>query len=206
MQPDIKSSKNNWKIRQIFCWCLGKSKEGIVTQAERRKDRYRTTGSVKVSSLWRIKLNSVNNIRIHLPLAQNVLTPESTCEPQTSTDIHGGCTCGLGEDCATLAGLPSPALSQHESVSCSVVSDSLQPQGLWPARFSVHGILQARILEWVTVPSSRKSSRPRDLADPGIEPMSFTSTFTSSQDFYHSCHLGSPLQMYSEHFKITEGA
>ena len=28
--------------------------------------------------------------------------------------------------------------------------------------FSVHGILQARILEWVAMPSSRKSSRPRD--------------------------------------------
>ena len=45
MQPDIKSSKNNWKIRQIFCWCLGKPKEGIVTQAERRKDRYRNQGN-----------------------------------------------------------------------------------------------------------------------------------------------------------------
>ena len=28
--------------------------------------------------------------------------------------------------------------------------------------FSVHGILQARILEWVVMPSSRGSSRPRD--------------------------------------------
>ena len=28
--------------------------------------------------------------------------------------------------------------------------------------FSVHGILQARILEWVTISSSRGSSRPRD--------------------------------------------
>ena len=27
---------------------------------------------------------------------------------------------------------------------------------------SVHGILQARILEWVAMPSSRGSSRPRD--------------------------------------------
>ena len=28
--------------------------------------------------------------------------------------------------------------------------------------FSVHGILQARILEWAAMPSSRGSSRPRD--------------------------------------------
>ena len=27
---------------------------------------------------------------------------------------------------------------------------------------SVHGILQARILEWVAMPSSRKSAQPRD--------------------------------------------
>ena len=36
--------------------------------------------------------------------------------------------------------------------------------------FSVHGILQARILEWVTISFSRGSSRPGDLPDPVIEP------------------------------------
>ena len=34
-----------------------------------------------------------------------------------------------------------------------------------PPAFSVHGILQARILEWVAISSSR------DFPDPGIEPM-----------------------------------
>ena len=38
-------------------------------------------------------------------------------------------------------------------VSCSIVSNSLRPQGLSPSGSSVHGILQARLLEWV--PSSR---------------------------------------------------
>ena len=53
---------------------------------------------------------------------------------------------------------------ESESVSYSVVSDSLQCCGLWPTReFSVHGILQARIPEWVAFPS------PVDLPDPGIE-------------------------------------
>ena len=34
---------------------------------------------------------------------------------------------------------------------------------LWePMDYSVHGILQARILEWVTIPFSRGSSQPRD--------------------------------------------
>ena len=44
------------------------------------------------------------------------------------------------------------------SESLSVVSDSLQPHGL----YVVHGILQARLLEWVAIPFSRGSSQPRD--------------------------------------------
>ena len=40
--------------------------------------------------------------------------------------------------------------------SCSVVSDSFLPGS------SLHGILQARILEWVAISLSRESSRPRD--------------------------------------------
>ena len=44
-----------------------------------------------------------------------------------------------------------------ESESCSIVSSSL-----WPHDYRVHGILQARILEWVASPFSRGSSRPRN--------------------------------------------
>ena len=47
---------------------------------------------------------------------------------------------------------------QSESESRSVVSDCLRPHGLYTA----HGILQARILEWVAGPFSRGSSQPRD--------------------------------------------
>ena len=39
---------------------------------------------------------------------------------------------------------------------------SLQPHDCSPPGSSVHGILQARILEWVAMPSSRGSSQPRD--------------------------------------------
>jgi len=42
-------------------------------------------------------------------------------------------------------------------VSCSVVSNSLRTHGS-----SVHGIFQARILEWVSIPFSRGSFQPRD--------------------------------------------
>ena len=40
-------------------------------------------------------------------------------------------------------------------VSYSVMSDSLHSHGLVPQCTSVHGILQARILEWVAMTSSK---------------------------------------------------
>ena len=36
------------------------------------------------------------------------------------------------------------------------------PMDYEPPGFSVHGIVQARIIEWVAISSSRRSSRPRD--------------------------------------------
>ena len=48
------------------------------------------------------------------------------------------------------------------TVSCSVVSDSLQPHGLHPTRLLCPWDSQARILEWVAIPFSRVSSCPRD--------------------------------------------
>ena len=48
-------------------------------------------------------------------------------------------------------------------VVTSVVSNSLQPYGLYsPPGSSVHGILRARILEWVAMPSNRGSFWLRD--------------------------------------------
>ena len=54
--------------------------------------------------------------------------------------------------------LPQPCVC----VSDSVVSDSSRPHGLQPPGSSDHGILQARILQGVALPSSRGSSQPRD--------------------------------------------
>ena len=50
-----------------------------------------------------------------------------------------------------------PCLTQYDPMDCS------------PPGSSVHGILQARILEWSAMPSSRRSSRP------GMEPTSLAS-------------------------------
>ena len=53
-------------------------------------------------------------------------------------------------------------LSESESVSRSIVSDSCDRKDCRSTGSSVHGILQARILEWVAVPFSRGSSQTRD--------------------------------------------
>ena len=50
---------------------------------------------------------------------------------------------------------------------------------------SIHGILQARILEWVFISSSRESSQPRDQTC-----VSYVSCI-SRRVLYHECHLGS---------------
>jgi len=49
-------------------------------------------------------------------------------------------------------------------ISHSVVSDSCGPVDCSPSGSSVHGSLQARILEWVAIPFPRGSSQPRSPA------------------------------------------
>ena len=61
-----------------------------------------------------------------------------------------------GDDC-----WGSSTLCSEVKWSCSVMSDSLRLCGLLPGS-SVHRILQARIPEWVAIPSSRGSFPPRD--------------------------------------------
>ena len=53
----------------------------------------------------------------------------------------------------------SPKVKVLVAPSCPTLCD---PMDCTPPGSSVHGILQARILEWVTIPFSRGSSRPRD--------------------------------------------
>ena len=53
------------------------------------------------------------------------------------------------------------------------------PMDCSPPGSSVHGILQARILEWVAMPSSR------DLPDWGVEPVSHYVSWVGRQALYH---------------------
>ena len=75
----------------------------------------------------------------------------------------------------------------------SVMSDSVRPQGLEPARLLCPWG-QTRILEWVARPSSRGSSRPRDRTR-----VSYVSCF-SRWVLYHQCFLERPQLVKSNYF------
>ena len=63
--------------------------------------------------------------------------------------------------------------------------------GYSPSGSSVHGILQERILEWVTMPSSRGSSPPRDQ----------TRIFCIAGGFFTTEPPGKPMKWYSSQIK-----
>ena len=56
------------------------------------------------------------------------------------------------------------SLLQHHSSKASILRHSafFMVQLSHPPVSTVHGILQARILEWIAIPFSRQSSQPRD--------------------------------------------
>ena len=58
--------------------------------------------------------------------------------------------------------LDSGSLAGSVCVSRSVMSDFCDPMNCGPPGSSAHGILQARILEWVAISFSMRSSPPRD--------------------------------------------
>ena len=68
--------------------------------------------------------------------------------------------------------------------SCLTLCNSMDCS---PPGFSVHGILQARILEWVAMPSSRGFSQPRDQAH-----VCYVSCI-GRQVLYYQRYLGSPI-------------
>jgi len=60
------------------------------------------------------------------------------------------------------------------------MSDSLPGMDCSPPGSSVHGILQARILEWVAISFSRGSSQPRDQTHISMSPALAGGFFTTA--------------------------
>ena len=92
-----------------------------------------------------------------------------------------GLSCGMRE--SSLQCMDSPVVGPN----CSTVRDILVPMKVAqscltlcdPMDYTAHGILQARILEWVATPFSRGSSQPRNRTQVSCIPSrSFTSWAT----------------------------
>ena len=66
------------------------------------------------------------------------------------------------DNCLAKTFLPWAVVNSTACAVGSVVSNSCSPRDCSPSGASVHGILQARILEWGAISYSRGSSRPRD--------------------------------------------
>ena len=68
--------------------------------------------------------------------------------------------------CGLLVSLGWPWKGREQVLLCVLLLQShptlRHPMDYSPPDFSVHGTLQARILEWVAIPFSRGPSRPRD--------------------------------------------
>ena len=69
--------------------------------------------------------------------------------------------CDLGQVTSPLWASVTSAAKWNELVAQSYLT-LCDPVDCNPSGSSVHGVLHARILEWVDIPFSRGSSRPRD--------------------------------------------
>ena len=79
--------------------------------------------------------------------------PQGQASPPVCISLHSKGSPGA---CCSL---DSPCVCAKSQQLCPTLYD---PTGYSPPGSSVHGILQARILEWVSMPSSRGSSQLRD--------------------------------------------
>ena len=79
--------------------------------------------------------------------------------------------------------------------SCPTLCD---PMDCNTSGSSVLGILQARVVEWVAIPSSRGSSWPSDQTR-----ISYVSCIYR-QVLYHECHLGSPSICYTKYYILYD--
>ena len=80
--------------------------------------------------------------------------------------FRDACLWGHRSVCCCSCAISQLGGSSSSSVRAVLVAQSCptrcDPMDCGPPGSSVHGILQARILEWIAIPFSRGSSRPRD--------------------------------------------
>ena len=73
-----------------------------------------------------------------------------------------------------------------------------------PQGFSVHGILQARVLEWVAMPSSRRSSQPGDRTRITMSPALAGGFFSTGATWEASAAAGVSHSVVSDSLRARE--
>ena len=83
--------------------------------------------------------------------------------------------CALG--CSRL-----PRLRLHMALTpCPGTEEDVMSHCLRPLDYGLHGVLQARVLEWVAVPFSRASSQPRDWTQVSPIAGGFSTSWTTTE-------------------------
>ena len=141
----------------------------LVTQEDQPRRHWPGTNTGAARNSW-VRRHSVQGGREHRCVRARIPPLSWTCnrwqERASRQDLSGKQT----------------FLLSHFS-RCPTLCD---PRDCSPPGSSVRGVLQARILQWVAMPSSRGSSPPRDRTW-----VSYVSCI-GRQVLYHECHLGSP--------------
>ena len=127
-----------------------------------------------------------------LPLPQNWVCLLVGVKPKLTTNLRAeGRIYYLQEVRRTLVISPKVCLPEQQNSVCVCVCVCVLVAQLCltlcncrPPGCSVHGILQARILEWIAIPFSRRSSQPRDQTQLFL--------LHCRQILYHLSHKGSP--------------
>ena len=130
-----------------------------AASAQLLRDPFRAPGA----SVWagRVKEDRLHALRVHKGEPQRVLV----CPPSSHSQLRNIRVWPLLDHrelkkCPLREAVQGTGLSCAKSLqSCPTLCD---PVDCSLPGSSVHGILRARILEWVAILSSRGSSRPRD--------------------------------------------
>ena len=130
------------------------------------------------------------NLATYLYVCNFTFSSHSPISPVSNTWFHLAscslmCFCSRG-NISGLQGQPRvPPLRR----ACSAAQSFLtlcNPVDYGPPGSSVHGISQARVLEWVAISSSREYSQPRDGTHVSCD------SYIGRGILYHWRHLGSP--------------
>ena len=84
------------------------------------------------------------------------------------------------------------SVPESESVVAQSCLTAGNPTDCSPPGSSVHGILQARVLEWVAIPFSKGSSHPRDGTWASCTAGRFFTAWATKEAWF--CHITKPLK------------